>query len=109
MKHSEALSAELLANCREKQLPLLACDHFLKFHTQYPPELNLALASGFSAMADNEDFQPQWEHFFPDDHSRSCFLQLEMTLVAPILERDPDKKKELRPLLDFFRTLERGR
>jgi len=58
-------------------------------------------------LADNEDFQPQWEEYFTEEGSKQNFLLLESTLSAPILEEKPDKIRQIRPLLDFYKRIQR--
>lgn len=107
-KHAEALNnGELLAKVKETHLVELAVTHYLKFHEQLAPDLKLYLAEGLSALADNEDFQPQWEEYFTEEGSKQNFLLLESTLSAPILAEKPDKTRQIRPLLDFYKRIQR--
>mmetsp|Transcript_131649 Transcript_131649/g.421164 ORF Transcript_131649/g.421164 Transcript_131649/m.421164 type:complete len:330 (+) Transcript_131649:51-1040(+) len=114
MKHSESLNnPELLAKTRELRLVKLATSHILSHAaTEYPEDASLAVAGGLAAMADNEDFRTEWEEFFQDADgvfdTQQCdqFLQLQ-DFIAPILEKHPDKKRELRPLTDFFNVVRR--
>eukprot|EP00434_Breviolum_minutum_P044684 symbB.v1.2.039942.t1/scaffold6888.1/size21695/2 len=129
MKHAEALNnSELLARSRELQLVELAVGHYLRFADQcasqsdqrlrsaycdssehrFPDELKHSLADGLSAMADNEDFKTEWESFFFSPDAKLNFLQLEERLTAPILEEKPEKRREIRPLLDFYNTIKRS-
>ncbi|CAJ1370836.1 unnamed protein product [Effrenium voratum] len=109
MRHAEALNnSELLARSRDVQLVELAVGHYLRFADQFPEELKHSLADGLSAMADNEDFQTEWEYFFPSPDAKSNFLLLEEKLTTPILQEKPDKRREIRPLLDFFNTIKRS-
>lgn len=108
-KHAEALNnGELLAKVQETHLVELAVTHYQRFCEQLAPELKLYFAEGLAAMADNEDFQPQWEHFFTEEGSKQNFLHLETTLSGPLLEEKPDRRRDLRPLLDFYRTIQRS-
>mmetsp|Transcript_39199 Transcript_39199/g.73091 ORF Transcript_39199/g.73091 Transcript_39199/m.73091 type:complete len:318 (+) Transcript_39199:46-999(+) len=109
MKHAEALNnSELLARSRELQLVELAVSHFLRFADQLPDDLKHSLAEGLSAMADNEDFMTEWESFFLSPDGKTTFLLLQDKLTAPILEEKPEKRREIRPLLDFFNTIKRS-
>lgn len=114
MKHAEALNnRELLAKSREFALIHLAAEHILAHVHEYPLETTTAVAEGFSALADNEDFRTEWEAFFvspeglSDEPAKAKFLTLEDTVVAVVLKENPDRKKDLRPLLDFFNTIKR--
>eukprot|EP00932_Pfiesteria_piscicida_P018043 SRR837773.4913.p2 GENE.SRR837773.4913~~SRR837773.4913.p2 ORF type:complete len:188 (-),score=88.03 SRR837773.4913:73-558(-) len=114
MKHSESLNnPELLARSRELRLLKLVTSHVLSHAaSEYREETSVEVAQGLAALADNEDFRTTWETFFLDDSggldTQQCdaFLQLQ-DFVAPILEKYPDKKRELRPLTDFFNTVRR--
>ncbi|CAE7251566.1 unnamed protein product [Symbiodinium sp. CCMP2592] len=109
MKHAEALNnSELLARSREFQLVELAVSHFLRFAEQFPEDLKYSLAEGLAAMADNEDFMTEWESFFPSPDAKATFLMLQEKLTAPILEEKPEKRREIRPLLDFFNAIKRS-
>lgn len=120
MKHAEKLNnGELLANARQKLLVSLMTKHLLTavFDADTHREVMMAAAEGFSAMADNEDFSPSWESFFADwdganfivsANLKAEFAQLETKMLAPVLAEHPDKKKDLRPLMDFFNQLRRS-
>lgn len=114
MKHAEALNnGELLAKSREHRLVHFASEHVLSRVEVYPPDMIFAIAEGFSALADNEDFRSQWEQFFldadgkPDPEAKAGFLQLEAKVVAVALKEAPERKRVLRPLLDLFRAMQR--
>lgn len=108
MKHAEKLNnGELLANTREANIIAFLTRHLLTTTSENQSEVNIAAAEGFAAMADNEDFQPAWRSFF-DENSKAEFQQLEQHILNPVLSADPDKKKDVRPLIDFFNTLRRG-
>lgn len=115
MKHAEKLNnGELLMKSKEHRLVNLAVELVLGRVHEYPAEVNTAAAEGFAALADNEDFRTCWEDFFinpsdgmPDLAFKATFLELEAKLVTPIVEADPSRKRDLRPLLDFFRTIQR--
>lgn len=109
MKHSEALNnSELLAKAKEFRLLRLVTDHIQLYSDSYPSDLTLALCEGLSAMADNEDFSTDWEQFFetqagePDTEAKLAFLDVEDKLAKKVLEVFPDRKKDIRPLLDLF-------
>jgi len=112
MKHAEALNnKELLAKTRELNIVHLAAHHLL----QCPlGDVALAGAEGFASLADNEDFQTEWTTFFINEHGQLCpekkarFNLLEENIVKVILENSPEKKRDLRPLTDFFNTLRRA-
>mmetsp|Transcript_84315 Transcript_84315/g.235257 ORF Transcript_84315/g.235257 Transcript_84315/m.235257 type:complete len:331 (-) Transcript_84315:230-1222(-) len=115
MRHAEQINnAELLARCRDLQVPNKAVMHVLKFVDQYPDGMAVAVAEGFAALADNEDFSTNWPDFFlgedmrPDLALKQRFLELEARLAEPLLAANPLKRKDIRPLLDFFKTLRRG-
>jgi len=107
-RHAEALNnAELLAKSREFKLLHLVTSHVLAHAKEYPEEVSLDVATGLAALADNEDFSTEWQAFFDDQSEMATFLQLKDVLVEPILAKSPEKKKEIRPLLDFFNTITR--
>jgi hypothetical protein len=119
MKHSEDLNnGELLANAREKNLIHLAAQHTLSHAGETQKEVLVTAMEAFAAMADNEDFRTIWTSFFVDPHTgapdparKAVFVgpgSLELTVCSEVLATYPDKRRELRPLLDFFRTVERG-
>lgn len=114
MKHAESLNnSELLAKAREFGLVSLSVDHVQRFYAQYPMEMIQALADGFSALSDNEDFRTEWKTFFQDQNGQldreamQRFMMLEGQLAAPIIEAAPERKKDVRPLLDFCKLLGR--
>lgn len=110
MKHSEALkNPELLPKVREFRLVALVTHHILTHHKSYPPDMAMGLCSGLAAMCDNEDFMTEWEDFFEDPQARQSFLQVEETLVNPLLAEQPERKRELRPLTDFFSKMRRAK
>jgi len=128
MKHAEALNnSELLAKSRELELVHLAVQVCLVNQQQYPPEAIREVLLGLAALADNEDFRPNWEDFFALDTAfgsaadkKAHFLMVEEQLCTPYLkeleasdtqnktEEARKKTKELRPLLDFFKLLKRS-
>uniref|UniRef100_A0A7S1SAW4 Uncharacterized protein n=1 Tax=Alexandrium catenella TaxID=2925 RepID=A0A7S1SAW4_ALECA len=114
MKHAEKLNnSELLAKAREFRLVHLATSHVLAHAHEYPSELLASAAEGFAAISDNEDFRTNWEDFFrdadggPDAQAKASFMQLEEKLVGPFLKQNPDGKKDVRPLLDFCKAIQR--
>mmetsp|Transcript_74119 Transcript_74119/g.133633 ORF Transcript_74119/g.133633 Transcript_74119/m.133633 type:complete len:325 (-) Transcript_74119:83-1057(-) len=115
MKHAEALNnRELLAKSRELKLVELAVDHYLRYTDEFSSDLKMSLAEGLAALADNEDFRPEWEQFFVDEHGQASleakqkFLMLEERLSNVVLAEKPEKKKDIRPLLDFYNTIKRS-
>eukprot|EP00747_Dinoflagellata_sp_TGD_P162227 gnl/TRDRNA2_/TRDRNA2_179598_c0_seq1.p1 gnl/TRDRNA2_/TRDRNA2_179598_c0~~gnl/TRDRNA2_/TRDRNA2_179598_c0_seq1.p1 ORF type:complete len:325 (+),score=77.29 gnl/TRDRNA2_/TRDRNA2_179598_c0_seq1:83-1057(+) len=115
MKHAEQLNnSELLAKVKELNLIHLATDHILARAEDLPWEIISTAADGLSALADNEDFQTNWESFFvdaaghPDAELKRTFAQLEERVANLVLKENPDRKKSIRPLLDFFNTLRRS-
>mmetsp|Transcript_91088 Transcript_91088/g.253616 ORF Transcript_91088/g.253616 Transcript_91088/m.253616 type:complete len:328 (+) Transcript_91088:63-1046(+) len=114
MKHAEALNnSELLAKAKEFRLVHLATNHVLAHVDEYPPDLLFSVADGFAALSDNEDFRTIWEEFFanadgqPDVEAKNNFLLLEEKLTDRLIKDNPECKKEVRPLLDFFKTVTR--
>jgi len=111
MKHSEDLTGELLARSRDLRLVELAVNHFLQFHDRTSLEIKIALADGLAALAGNEDFETNWKGFFLDENgaesleAKQNFLALEEHLSNPVLQEKPDKKREIRPLLDFYKKI----
>jgi len=115
MKHAEALNnGELLARTRETHLLDLAVNHYLRFYDQCSLEMKTALTEGLAALADNEDFKTNWEDFFVDDsgaasvEAKHYFLSLEDHLSNPVIQEMPEKKREIRPLLDFYNEIKRS-
>mmetsp|Transcript_19056 Transcript_19056/g.43263 ORF Transcript_19056/g.43263 Transcript_19056/m.43263 type:complete len:319 (+) Transcript_19056:57-1013(+) len=109
MKHAEALNnSELLAKAREFGLVHQATNHVLSHAKEYSADLLHSVAEGFAALADNEDFRTNWQDFFADDKAKTTFLQLEEHLSNKVIEDNPECKKEIRPLLDFFNTMKRS-
>jgi hypothetical protein len=114
MKHAEELNnGELLAKAREQNLIQLAAYHVLTSTSECQAEVTLAAAEGFAALADNEDFRTCWQSHFTDASGaldvakKDLFLQLEEKCVNEVLKVSPDKKKDLRPVLDFFNLIRR--
>lgn len=115
MKHAEELNnGELLAKAREQNIVLLAAHHVLTSPSECPKEVNMAAAEGFAALADNEDFRTQWQDFFQNEHGqldlakKDLFMQLDDRVVQEVLKDCPEKKKDIRPLIDFFNTVKRA-
>lgn len=114
-KHAEALNnGELLAKAREYRLLHMALSHVLAHvREEYPEEISWDIALGLAALSDNEDFSTEWQSFFADEcgqldrNQMITFMQLKDVLVDPLLAKEPDRKKDIRPLLDFFNTLTR--
>lgn len=114
MRHAEELNnSELLAKSKEFQLLPLAVRHILKHaRSEYPEDYAFDIALGLAAMCDNEDFRTNWQEFFRGedgqlDHAQmALFLQLK-EFIEPMLTDYPEKKKDLRPLTDFFNLLQR--
>jgi len=108
MKHAEALNnGELLAKSRELQLVKMVTDHVLKNETALSHDVITAIAEGMSALAYNEDFSSDWEPFFPSHEDKQNFLLLEEKVANVVLASSPERKKDLRPLLDFFNKIKR--
>jgi len=115
MKHSEELNnKELLAKAREQNIVDAAARHVLTTTSEFQTEVLAQAGEGFAALADNEDFRTEWQSFFVNEHGqldltrKDTFMLLEGRVVAEVLKQNPDKKKDLRPLLDFFNTLKRA-
>mmetsp|Transcript_54451 Transcript_54451/g.143399 ORF Transcript_54451/g.143399 Transcript_54451/m.143399 type:complete len:326 (+) Transcript_54451:81-1058(+) len=114
MKHAENLNnSELLAKAREFELVALSVNHVQRFHEEYPMDIVLSLAEGFAALSDNEDFRTEWHKFFQgpdgqlDREAMEKFMMLEAQLATPVIEAAPERKKDIRPLLDFCKLLQR--
>jgi len=116
MRHAEELNnSELLAKTREFRLIHLATLHIHRHaNAEYPEDYSHDIAQGLAAICDNEDFQTNWPEFFLDPEGiqnreqMMQFLQLREVFVDPIIAQYPEKQKVLRPLTDFFRTIERS-
>jgi len=115
MKFSEELNnKELLAKAREQGLVHLAIYHVLNTTTECPSDILHVTAEGFSALCDNEDFRTEWQSFFTNEHGqldiqkKDLFLMLEERVVNQVLGTNPEKRKDLRPLTDFFNVVKRG-
>lgn len=123
MKHAEALSnSELLARCKEVRLIHLAADHLLEPVTEITSFNTLSVcAEGFAALADNEDFSCDWQSFFDcevDDTGNvtktvedvmDTFMLLNEAMLQPVLKEMPERRRLLRPLMDFFNKMRRVR
>eukprot|EP00928_Gymnodinium_smaydae_P006607 TRINITY_DN12343_c0_g1_i4.p1 TRINITY_DN12343_c0_g1~~TRINITY_DN12343_c0_g1_i4.p1 ORF type:complete len:317 (-),score=91.51 TRINITY_DN12343_c0_g1_i4:83-1033(-) len=108
MKHAESLNnSELLAKTREHNLVGMTTNELLKHQKDFNLQVLGVVSAGLAAMGDNEDFKTEWKDFFPDEESKKRFLELEGAVVNRVLEVYPDKKKDLRPLLDLFKTIQR--
>merc|ERR1712007_202936 len=109
MKHAESLNnGEVLARSLELDILDLVVHHMLLWSSEYSGEVKLAVALGLAALAENEDFRSSWEPFFPQVEQKERFLELEEKLSNPILQESPEKKKNLRPLLDFYNVIRRS-
>jgi len=107
MKHSEHLNnAEVLAKIKENNLLMLVLRHVLRRREEYALDFLGVAIEGYSKLAENEDFMPQWKDFFAGKEEMKEFLLLEDTLTV-ILKQYPEKKSELRPLSDFFKKIHR--
>mmetsp|Transcript_63315 Transcript_63315/g.151044 ORF Transcript_63315/g.151044 Transcript_63315/m.151044 type:complete len:324 (+) Transcript_63315:106-1077(+) len=111
MKHAEALNnSELLAKTKERCLVQKVTAYLLttpKISDCFAPDIVSSVAEGYAAMADNEDFRTTWQEFLTCAAEKATFLELESKLVLPLLEENPSRKKDLRPLTDFFRVVQR--
>jgi hypothetical protein len=116
MKHAENLNnGELLAKTRERNMVMMVTYMMISppgnVNDVYASDIIAAVAEGFAALADNEDFQPQWQTFFGvgGDPAGDIgqFKQLEDKIVNPIIQENPARKKDLRPLLDLFNKMKR--
>lgn len=109
MRHAESLNnAEVLAKMQECQLVPLIVEHMNTHVARYPFEVISAIAAAFASLAENEDFATSWERFFESREAKVAFLELEAKVVQPVLQADPSSKRALRPLLDFFKTMQRA-
>lgn len=114
MKHAEALNnAELLAKAKEMRLVQLTTAHFAAHAEEYPADVVISVAEGFAAMCDNEDFQTSWPDYFTgpggqeDPEIKNVFLSLEDRCVNAVTKENPERKKDMRPLMDFCKKLKR--
>mmetsp|Transcript_39603 Transcript_39603/g.84606 ORF Transcript_39603/g.84606 Transcript_39603/m.84606 type:complete len:324 (-) Transcript_39603:88-1059(-) len=109
-RYAEALNnSELLAKSKEQRLlPLLVAHATRHAAAEYPEKIAWEVALGLSALADNEDFQTEWKSFFETPADMGAFMGLQPLLVAPIIEANPEKKREIRPLLDLFNKIQRN-
>lgn len=108
MRHAEALNnEEVLAKMQECRLVPLVVDHMNTHVARYPLEVISAVAAAFASLAENEDFATSWERFFESHEAKLAFLELEAKVAEPVLKEDPGKKRHLRPLLDFFKAMQR--
>lgn len=100
LKFTEDLNAaEILGRIKELDLILLA-NKFLK-NNFVPLETLVDVVVGYAALCDNEDFQCDWESFFPTEEHIEYFLELDK-VAQKMLAHYEDKAKEIRPLLDFL-------
>jgi len=116
MRHAEELNnSELLAHSVSCRLVPLAVSHIQNHAANaYPEDFAQEVAAGLAALCYNEDFQTEWPKFFwapdgsgPDPTEMHNFLQLQDFIDPIIAAGGAEKKRELRPLLDFFNTLKR--
>lgn len=114
LKHAEALNnSELLARVRELRLFPLAVSHaLLHAGSEYPEDLAMELCLGLASLYDNEDFNTDWITFFQgpsgvEEEQLSAFMSLKTEVVDPMLAQDPERKRTLRPLTDFFNAVSR--
>jgi hypothetical protein len=109
MKHAELLNnEEVLAKTRETGLVSLVTRHCIRHFDQIPSEILSVVLDGFSCLADNEDFGGSWDGFFLEEADRTAFLRLEAMAVVPAIKENPSRKRDLRPLLDFFKVIARS-
>jgi len=111
-KHAEALNnTELLAKVREFSILPCLVEHIQKH--AYPEDLSWDVALGLAALCDNEDFKTGWAGFFSKEDGQmdrekiAAFLELKANWVDILLAAAPERKRELRPLTDFFSLLQR--
>lgn len=122
MKHAEMLNnGELLAKCRELRLIHLATEHLLNPAEEADGALLGACAEGFAALADNEDFACDWPSYFEaevdvtgnviktPEEVMNIFLSLDEVVLQPVLKDYPERRRVLRPLMDLFNKIRRGR
>merc|ERR1712013_162903 len=98
----------------------LAADHLLEPVTEITSFNTLSVcAEGFAALADNEDFSCDWQSFFDcevDDTGNvtktvedvmDTFMLLNEAMLQPVLKEMPERRRLLRPLMDFFNKMRR--
>jgi len=112
MFHAEKLNSDLLMQkCQESNLIHLVVRQSLRSSDQLPAYALAKVCSGLSCLADNEDFQSNWKDFFRDESDgcdKKSFFEFEEKVVREVLVDYPEKKRDLRPLLDFIATLRRS-
>jgi len=105
LKYTEELNApEILGRLKELDLILL----INKFLSQnfVPLEALVEVLVGYAALCDNEDYQSNWQSFFPTEEHIDYFLELDKA-AQKMLAHYEERKSDLRPLLDFLLKLAR--
>lgn len=105
LKFTEDLNAsEILGRIKELDL-LLLVNKYLSVNF-VPLETLVEVVLGYSALCDNEDFQSNWESFFPTEEHIDYFLELDK-VAQKMLAHYEERKSDIRPLLDFLLKLAR--
>eukprot|EP00397_Hematodinium_sp_SG-2012_P019828 GEMP01020396.1.p1 GENE.GEMP01020396.1~~GEMP01020396.1.p1 ORF type:complete len:320 (+),score=70.75 GEMP01020396.1:38-997(+) len=106
LTYAEELNAtEILGRLKELDLILLV-NKFLMIENFIPIDTLAVVLEAYGALCDNEDFQTDWESFFPTPDHVDTLLQLDK-VAQRVLVHFPDKKPSIRPLLDFLLKLGR--
>merc|ERR1712046_321420 len=101
MQHAEQLNnAEVLANLKELNIIPLLMRHAITYSETYSIDILKVVSEGLSALTNNEDFDTDWQGFFPHDGDMQQFQQLEIKVAGTLLAAQPERKKDIRSLLD---------
>jgi len=111
-RHMEALKNDsLLDKACELRIVAMTVSHIVNhFASEYPASLYNEISDGLAALCDNEGFRTEWQRFFIDSQGELEMEQLYFFLrlkevVDPLITANPERRKELRPILDFFKVL----
>jgi len=105
LKYTEQLNtAEIFGRLKELDL-IHEANRYLAANF-VPLETLVEVMIGYAALCDDEDFLSDWKSFFPTQEHKQSFLELDK-LAQKMLAHYEEKIREIRPLLDFLKKLER--
>jgi len=113
-KHVDELNTEqLLARMEERQVLLKVVRRVLKMHDWSRQSVGL-ITEGISFLCSQEDFQTSWTAHLPDQEARVSMLEYENVTNSLLTEADAigdrmEWRRGIRPLLDFYGRVKRGR
>lgn len=101
----ELNTAEILGRLKDLDLLRMMTKH-LKADTYCANDTLGTVVEGYARLCENEDFQTDWESFFPTPEHIEDFLYMDK-IAQKVLSNAEDKKASIRPLLDFLLKLGR--